>query len=841
MTGVRRRTADHFTLDLHPDQVRAARQRVERVLAMLGDHTPAVIRTADDVDAEWTGAAAERVKAEMRALGEQLDAADGPLKSASRELRRLADSYRDALDELPSLNRRWEAALDAHDLAVTTANDSHTRRLGDIAASEQDEDAAKDASTRADGRRDRAVDDARTELSAAKRRLTQEFEDLQEALRRDTKAAARALRDAMPFEPSRTERDRAAGGFTNHFRRRHWTDLVRSRLATALPLTAEHIDVVTTLEAYGLAVPPELDRARGAELVGRLDGVLAELEGLDASTRSDRVSAWASALSPEDLALLVLVDPVRVGTLDGIPNRARYAANRTNLASAIASEQARLERYWNPPPGKDHPRWAEYTRLVDRIEVLEDLHRFPTAKAPHQVLAFEPPSYEGDKVVDDGRLAVVKGDLDRARFVGTVVPGITNRIDNFEATLDKAEALHGAVPDSATIAWLGYDTPEFADASSTHRSEAGARALKEFTEGLVRREGSELTIIAHSYGTLVTSKAIQLGMTPDRVVLLGSPGLGENITHKDDLGLPPDVPVYALRAHGDPVSITAGHGMDPADMPGVIRLDTDWSGPEDVTGHSQYTKTGSDSLRNIAGVLAGWQVRPPGAHGPAYLEPGGNALDRDGFAGAYNDNLRDLVDRLQAEVPPHVLESFVLHLEPSLQNVLEGGDKPGVGDVGEVSAMVRRAMDESGIADHLTRRELLTLLAETEMPELVGELAGDAAGDWLSGQVGGLDHLDGVTVRVHGLEVTVPDGANEVVGRGLGTVLDAHVAPAAEWATRNLPGLETVLDTADLFDGAVRTGTTVVAVTKAIPGYIREMAWPSSPLLRNPTLPGLLR
>ncbi|QCX28303.1 alpha/beta hydrolase [Nocardioides jishulii] len=831
---------DHFTLDVHPDQVNAARRRVERVLHMLADRTPPVLRTPDEVDAQWNGGAADRVKSEMRALGEELDAADQRLKKVSRELRRLADSYRDALDELPSLNRRWEAALDAHGAAVASANQWHTQRLHDIASSKKDEAAAQDANTQADGRRDRAIDDAQGALSATKRQLNREFEELRETLRADTRSAARAMTEAMPFTPSGLRRLTALGGFRNRFRRRHWTDLVREKLASRLPLAAGHHEVVTTLEAYGLAVPAEGDAARGEELVARLDAELDALAGLDAATRSERIQAWTSTLSSEDLSLLVLVDPVRVGNLDGIPNKARYAANRANLAAGIASEQAQLERYWTPPPGTDHPRWAEYTRLVDRIAMLEDLHKLPVNKLPHQVLAFEPPTYDGNEVVDDGRLAVVKGDLDRATFVGTVVPGITNRIDNFDATLEKASNIQALTAGSATIAWLGYDTPEFADASSAQKSEVGGQALKDFTDGLVRGENSELTIIAHSYGTLVTSKAIQLGMTPDRVVLFGSPGLGENIEHKDDLGLPPDVPVYALRAFGDPVSVTAGHGTDPVDMPGVIRLDTDWSGPEGVTGHSQYTQTGTDSLRNIAGVLAGQQVRPPGVQGPGYLEAGGNALDKDGFAGAYNDNLRDLVDRLQKEVPPDVLESFVLHLEPTLQNVMEGGAQPGMKDVGEVAAMVRRAMDESGIADHLTRAELLAVLEETEMPELVGELAGDAAGDWLSGKIGDLDQLDDLTIRVRGLEIKVPDHANEVLGRGLGNVLDAGVGSTAEWATRNMPGLDAVLDTAEMFDGAVKTGTTVIAVTKAIPDIVRNLPRPSSPILVTP-LPKLLR
>ena len=815
----------HFTLDVSPDQVRAARQRVKRVLELLGERTPPVVATADEVDADWTGPAAERVKAEMRALGKQLDSADKPLKDASRSLRNLADAYRDALDELPSLNRRWEESLDAYESAVGSANDKHTGRLGDIASSKKDETESKEARDKADTRRDNAIDEATTGLKDAQRQLTKEFEDLRGDVQRETRLAARDLRAAMLISPNVIEELHARGGFDNKFRRRHWTDLARRRLAESLPLTAEHhaaVEEVETkqkhLSTYGMEVPEGYDQSRGGELVDELNAKLTELEGLDAAARSKAINTWAEGLDPVDLSLLTMTDPALVGALDGIPNRARYAANQMNLSTGIEAERAQLEKYWDPKPSNDHPQWAEYSRLVERIKMLEQLQVQPKGKEPHQVLLFEPPTYDGNKVVDDGKLAAVKGNLDTATFVGTVVPGITNRLDNFNATLEKATNTHNEVPDSATIAWLGYDTPEFSDASLTEKSEVGGLALKNFTEGLVRKDGSEMTIMAHSYGTLVTSKALQMGMRPDRVVLFGSPGLGENIHHKDDLGLPADVPVYAMRAYGDPVSITAGHGTDPVDLPGIIRLDTDWLGGEDVTGHSQYTAKDSQSLMNISGVLAGFTVRPPGVQGPGYLEAGGNSLDKDGFAGAYNENLRDLVDVLQAEVPPENLERFVLALEPTLQNMTaDGGEMPGVEDIRGLTALVREAMDTSELGDHLSADELQDALIEAGFADKTGELAGD----WVRDNVSDMDFLDDAKINVRGFEIHMPDNANEALGDLLGRGTDGAVEDVTAWTAERLPDLGTILDTADKLGDIVQNGTKAVAVIKAIPEAVR--------------------
>lgn len=815
----------HFTLEIQPDQIRAARLRVKRVLEMLAERTPPVVSTPGEVDGEWTGPAAARVKREMGALGDQLDAADKPLKDANRSLRNLTTAYRDALDELPSLNRRWEEALDAYERAVGSANDRHTGRLGDIASSKKDETEAKEAKDKADTRRDDAIDDAQSDLNAAQRQLEKEFERLRDDLSGETRKAAQDLRAAMLITPSVLEELFARGGYDNKFRRRNWTELARRRLAETLPLTAAHHEAVAAVEekqehlrTYGMEVPEGYDRARGEELVAELNARLTELEGLDAETRSNQINQWAEKLDPVDLSLLTMTDPSLVGNLDGIPNRARYAANQANLAAGIEAEEAQLEKYWDPPPTNDHPQWAEYQRLVGRIKTLESLTTAPKDKGPHQVLAFEAPTYDGNTVIDDGKLAVVMGDLDTATYVGTVVPGITNRIDNFQATLDKATNTHNEVEDSATIAWLGYDTPEFSDASLTEKSEVGGQALKDFTEGLVRRDGSELTIMAHSYGTLVTSQALQLGMTPDRVVLFGSPGLGENINHKDDLGLPADVPVYAMRAYGDPVSITAGHGTDPVDMEGIIRLDTDWLGGEDVTGHSAYTAKDTQSLQNIAGVLRGLTPRPEGYKGPGdFLVTGGNPLDEDGFGGAYNENLRDLVDILQAEVPPESLEQFVLTLEPTLQNIMSEGQQPGVGDVRDLTNLVREAMDTSGLGEHLSADELQEALIEAGFADKTGDLAGDFVRDGISDW----DGLDDARINVRGFEIHMPDNANEALGDLLGRTTDGVVDDVTAWTAERLPGMDTVLDTADTLSDVVVNATEVLAVVKAIPEAVR--------------------
>lgn len=769
-----------FTLDVHPDQLAAARQRVKRVLEMLEERTPQVLRTPDQLE-DWTGAGARRIKSEMRALGGQLEDADRPLKNASRALRNLTRAYRDALDELPTLNRRWHEALGDYDDAVQKAGDALERRLGKIAESDQDEATAKHANKAAGVKHQGSLDDAARDLSSAKAAVRADFAALKEDLRHETRAAGRTLSNSMVVRPSDLECKVAAGGYENKFRRRHWTVLAREQLAAKLPLTGEHHRVREwdkALGTHGLPVPTPYDPQHAAALRGELDSLLASLEGEGDEARAQAVNKWAEALDPDALSLLVVHDPKFIGALVGMPNRARYAANRLNVADAIESELARLEAYDKPIP-KGEPGYADYARLIGRIQTLEGLlsgHELVAdavtrqlQKQPTQILAFEPPTYDGTTTTDDGRLQVVIGDLDTAKFIGTVVPGITNRIDNFQNTLSKARNLNQEVPGSATVAWLGYDTPEFAEMFTERVAEEAGVELAKFMNTMVRNEDAETIALPHSYGTMVAAKALQAGMRVDRVVFFGSPGLGQDIRTREDLGISDDIELYAMRAPGDFVSVTAAHGVDPADMEGITRLDTDWLGAEDVTGHSSYTnylkgpdgtEIASDSLTNLAGVLRGLDTTPN--QDGAYLVTGGNPLEEDGLFGRYNDELRRLVALLNRTVPAEDVADFVQILEPRALDFSEAGMKPGMDDAAEMTALLFKAANEAGL--DVSPEQFGAILIASGFTAEAGDHAGDKLRQWFAEQDGLDDVRIPVVTRFGTFHLDVPDQTNELAG-----------------------------------------------------------------------------
>jgi pimeloyl-ACP methyl ester carboxylesterase len=76
-----------------------------------------------------------------------------------------------------------------------------------------------------------------------------------------------------------------------------------------------------------------------------------------------------------------------------------------------------------------------------------------------------------------------------------------------------------------------------------------------------------VTVLAHSYGTLVTGLAARHGLAADAITLVGSPGVGA--AHVSELGLPAER-VFAARTSDDP--IRAVFLTDPAARAAAERL-----------------------------------------------------------------------------------------------------------------------------------------------------------------------------------------------------------------------------------------------------------------------------
>jgi hypothetical protein len=299
------------------------------------------------------------------------------------------------------------------------------------------------------------------------------------------------------------------------------------------------------------------------------------------------VAAWWESLSPDGQRAERLPDGA--GRLDGLPFGVRDAVNRRVLAAAdrrkgasrdvIAAVRARLDEH----PGS----------------LLVDLD-----------------------VTGSGRAVIALGDVEGAEHVAVLVPGMNTHVSGQLRGLvadaarvrDTAERLAVDAPGAsvATLAWIGYDAPGARQVAFAGRARAGAPALRSLLRGLDDRatlQGREadLTVVAHSYGTVVTAAALTEPTGADRVVMAGSPGT--DLRSGRQLVLP-DHAVFVDEAAGDWVARSDWFTGDPSERSfGARRLQND-GGTDPVLGelgasrgHSAYYRSGSESLRNIAEVV----------------------------------------------------------------------------------------------------------------------------------------------------------------------------------------------------------------------------------------------
>jgi hypothetical protein len=157
--------------------------------------------------------------------------------------------------------------------------------------------------------------------------------------------------------------------------------------------------------------------------------------------------------------------------------------------------------------------------------------------------------------------------------------------------------------------WLGYDTPgadeSGAGALGGGAAREGGRALDPFIDGLRTTHHGDpgrLTVVGHSYGSTVIGDAASRGdgLAVDEIIVAGSPGM--RVDNADALQVG-DGHVWAGAAEDDDVSGWMSH-MTHGEAPhkegfGGNRYVVD------TTGHSDYWRKDTLSLRNQAAIVVG--------------------------------------------------------------------------------------------------------------------------------------------------------------------------------------------------------------------------------------------
>nr|WP_154097023.1 alpha/beta hydrolase [Microbacterium testaceum] len=375
-------------------------------------------------------------------------------------------------------------------------------------------------------------------------------------------------------------------------------EAVRAR-GEAWARVGEGLGVAALPPGRVLAMMRTLDADTLTDLLGARPDLL---ERLAQSNPAD-VAPWWRGLSSAQQDALIACAPGIIGNLGGVAYAARDRANRIVLAQAL--EEAR-----NSP-------WDQ----SEQVAALEALDRAATGNTLASLVLDRPPLAQ-----------VAVGDLDRASSVTFLVPGMNTTVGRDMGTYVSAAArlrweqflASGISTDEiAVVAWLGYHPPvsdplwRAPEVLADSRAEVGATALA-YDIGSVRVAQelnggrSNLSVVAHSYGTDVSTLALKHA-NADHLVLLGSAGVSDGIDAATDLKVP-DGEVYATQSMKDgwaPVGQGLSQRTDPTEESFGAR--TFWS-ERSVVGGERL-----DGVHSHGPIGVGPQA-------PSYLDSGSIAL-----------------------------------------------------------------------------------------------------------------------------------------------------------------------------------------------------------------------
>lgn len=335
--------------------------------------------------------------------------------------------------------------------------------------------------------------------------------------------------------------------------------------------------------------------------------------------RSQDVALWWGSMGLDARNALRAAAPELVGNLDGVPFQVRDIANRSVLTSTMRSLQYTI----NTELGRTAVEKAklQLSMLTSISNALGDA----SGNTNRTLMSLD--------VTGQGRAAIIVGDLETADYITYMVPGMFFTIegqmvywtDAAARLRDEQQAWLAHYGDTtstvATVAWIGYHTPNLTNVGSLENAEEGRDSLARSIEGLqTLRSASEpyVTIIGHSYGSTAALMALtEYDFEVDALAVVGSPGSAAQSVKQLHVK---NGNVYVGKAQWDPVPNSAFFGSEPGSVSyGATTFGTD-GGTDPLTGqtmlrsffHIEYFSPATESLRNLAliGIGHGDDVTP---------------------------------------------------------------------------------------------------------------------------------------------------------------------------------------------------------------------------------------
>ena len=191
-----------------------------------------------------------------------------------------------------------------------------------------------------------------------------------------------------------------------------------------------------------------------------------------------------------------------------------------------------------------------------------------------------------------------------------LVPGVGDGSNLCDDWIPDAVNLYEASAATAVVLWKGYDNPADVLAATagsiecTNDLATAAHDLTEFIASLSLEPQQTLTVIAHSFGSIVPGAALaDAGLVVPDLVVAGGPGVTV-----DDLASSTSsrrIP-SAAQAPGDAIAELGVFGAARASPKfGGTRMSTKAPDHPPVVAHSRYFEPGSEALENMADVVTG--------------------------------------------------------------------------------------------------------------------------------------------------------------------------------------------------------------------------------------------
>lgn len=383
----------------------------------------------------------------------------------------------------------------------------------------------------------------------------------------------------------------------------------------------------------------------------------------DPSWSPEEVSVWWALLSESEREALINKDPEKYGNLNGIDMASRAKANDLVLNGRIDAAGHRIpgtsllekaqKEYDEAKAAYERDKDSFWGRQYSDDEALE---RYRNAENKLNDLLAVKKALDDDPGIslitlefgeggENVRAALAIGDVDNAKHVTTLVPGMTTscrrstdlNLRYAHNMIEAAETAGGAEKGSvAAVAWMGYEAPPHPEeldfsVASTHKAEVGAQRLNGFLTGIhswrsERGMDVHQSAITHSYGSTTGGFAMRdIGEgVVDDFVYTGSPGSA--VHSVGTLGVDPEHTwVSAIPLHDDVQGMGPDwtFGRDPKELEGIGHLSGDATGGDGYNSdpnagtfanHSAYfykAKEGQHnySLEDIGKVIAGTKER----------------------------------------------------------------------------------------------------------------------------------------------------------------------------------------------------------------------------------------